>query len=65
MTFGEMQVRPGMEVVGTAGISIGRVKETHAEDFVVERPEKGEATIPYEAIRAMLGDQIVLNTTEI
>jgi hypothetical protein len=65
MTFGQMQVQPGMEVVGTAGTPIGRVKETHAEGFVVERPGQGETTIPYESIRAMLGDQIVLNTNEV
>ena len=64
MTFGPMQVQPGMEVVGTAGMPIGRVKEARAEDFVVERAE-GEALIRYEDIRALLGDQIVLNLTNI
>jgi sporulation protein YlmC with PRC-barrel domain len=61
MTFGPMQVRPGMEVVATAGTAVGRVKEARTEDFVVERPEQGDAVIPYEAIRAMLGDQVVIS----
>jgi hypothetical protein len=37
MTFGPAQVRPGMEVIGTTGASIGRVTDAHDEEFVVER----------------------------
>jgi hypothetical protein len=63
MTFGRLQVQPGMEVVGTAGTPIGRVKENRLEDFLVDRPSAPSVYVPYEAIRAMLGDQVVLQVT--
>ena len=60
MTFGPLQVRPGMAVVDTAGQPVGEVKEVGLEDMLVTRPTEGEIHVPYVAIRAMLGDQIVL-----
>jgi hypothetical protein len=57
-----MQVRPGMEVIGTTGAPIGRVAETHEEDFVVERAPQGDSVrLSYDAVRALLGSQVVLN----
>ena len=51
-----------MEVIGTTGAPIGRVKETHAEDFVVERtPTHAEVTLGYDKVRALLGSQVVLS----
>jgi hypothetical protein len=61
MTFGRMQVQAGMVVVGTGGQPIGRVAEAQAEVFRVVRPEREDVYIPYEVIRAMLGEQIVLD----
>jgi len=62
MTFGQMQVRPGMTVVDTRGSTVGRVSEAGDEEFVVERPDQGSISIAYDAVRALLGDQVVLNT---
>jgi sporulation protein YlmC with PRC-barrel domain len=62
MTFGPMQVRPGMTVVDTRGSTVGRVSEAGAEQFVVERSDQGQISIGYDAVRALLGDQVVLNT---
>jgi hypothetical protein len=61
MTFGRMQVQPGMEVVGTGAQPIGRVSAVRDEDFQLVRPGHSGIYIPYEAIRAMIGDQVVLN----
>ena len=61
MTFGRMQVRLGMEVVGTGAQPVGRVAEVRLEDFLLSRPGRGSVYVPYEAIRAMLGDQVVLD----
>jgi hypothetical protein len=61
MTFGRMQVQAGMEVVGTGGQPVGRVEETHDEVFRVVRPDREDVYIPYEVIRAMLGEQVVLD----
>jgi Uncharacterized protein conserved in bacteria (DUF2171) len=60
MTFGRMQVRPGMQVVGAGAQPIGRVAETRDEDFRVARPGREDVFVPYQAIRAMLDDQVVL-----
>jgi preprotein translocase subunit YajC len=60
VTFGRMQVQPGMEVVDTAGTPVGEVKEVHDEEFVVGRPTGDDVRFAYSAIRAMLGNQLVL-----
>jgi preprotein translocase subunit YajC len=61
MTFGRMQVQPGMEVVATAGTPMGQVKEVHDEEFVVSPPTGDDVRFAYTAIRAMLGNQLVLD----
>jgi preprotein translocase subunit YajC len=60
MTFGRIQVQPGMEVVGTAGSLVGQVKEVHDEEFVVSRPTGDDVRFAYSDVRAMLGNQVVL-----
>ena len=65
MTFGRMQVQPGMRVVETDGAPVGVVTEAAAEHFVVRRAGGGdEITLPYSAIRALLGDEVVLDTAD-
>ena len=62
MTFGAMQLRPGMEVIGTTGAPIGRIKEAREEDFVIERtPPQEDVTLPYDTVRALLASQVVLS----
>jgi hypothetical protein len=61
MTFGELQVRPGMLVVDTTGAEIGRISETSVDEFVVQRPD-GDITLAYDTVRALLGDRVVLDT---
>lgn len=62
MTFGPIQVRPGMEVIGTTGAPVGRVLEVQDEDFVVERsPSGGSVRLSYDTVRALLGSQVVLS----
>ena len=62
MTFGELQVRPGMTVVDTRGTQVGRVAETHPEEFVVDRGNQSVVSLSYDKVRALLGDQVVLDT---
>ena len=62
MTFGPIQVQPGMEVIATTGAPIGRVKAVADEEFVVERGASApDVTLGYDKVRALLGSQIVLN----
>ena len=62
MTFGPIQVRPGMEVIGTTGAPVGRVLEVQDDVFVVERtPSGGSVRLSYDAVRALLGSQVVLS----
>ncbi len=61
MTFGRMQVQPGMEVMGTGAQPIGRVSVVREADFRVVRPGREDVYVPYDAIRAMIGEQVVLS----
>jgi hypothetical protein len=62
MTFGPIQVRPGMEVIGTTGAPIGRITEALDEEFVVERTASQEPIrLGYDSVRALLASQVVLN----
>lgn len=63
MTFGRLQVRPGMEVVGTNGNAVGRVREAHDTYFLVERSAARDLYVPYGSIRALIGDEIVLDVS--
>jgi hypothetical protein len=57
-----MQVRPGMEVIGTTGAPVGRVVEVQDDDFLVERtPAGGSVRLGYDTVRALLGSQVVLS----
>jgi len=63
MTFGQFQVQPGMAVVDTRGSVLGRVTESAPEHFVVDRGgAQGSTRQSYDAVRAILGDQVVLDT---
>lgn len=62
MTFGPVQVQPGMEVIGTTGAPIGRVRESLENEFVVERTSPpGEVRLSYSTVRALLASQVVLS----
>jgi hypothetical protein len=62
MTFGPVQVRPGMEVIGTTGAPIGRVSEATEDEFVVERPApQAPVRLSYDKVRALLASQVVLS----
>ena len=62
MTFGPIQVRPGMEVIGTTGAPIGRVIQAHDDDFLVERTPAGDSVrLGYDSVRALLSSQVVLS----
>ncbi len=56
---GGLVLRVGMEVVGSDGQRMGKVKAVHAGDFVVDRRFRRSVTLPFEAIRAA-NDRIVL-----
>lgn len=61
MTFGRMQLHAGMPVVGTGGQPVGQVAEVHYEDFRVVRSGREDVYVPYGAIRALLGEEVVLD----
>jgi ribosomal 30S subunit maturation factor RimM len=61
MTFGRIQIQPGMQVVDTGGQPVGQVAEVHDTDFRVVRSGREDVHVPYGAIRALLGDQVVLD----
>ncbi len=62
MTFGRLQVRPGMVVVDTAGSRLGRVTSVDLEHFEVDGPV-GLTSVGYTSIRSIIDEEIVLDTT--
>jgi len=60
---GPGQLRPGMDVLDADGDSIGRVKEVHARDFLVDRPRVRDIYVPYAAVRHTSGDRVELMVT--
>jgi hypothetical protein len=61
MTFGRIQIQPGMQVVDTGGQPVGQVAEVHDAHFRVVRSGREDVYVPYGAIRALLGEQVVLD----
>lgn len=61
MSFGPMPVSVGMNVVDTGGAELGRVTETEIEHFTMQGAD-GNMTLTYDSVRALLGDQVVLDT---
>lgn len=53
-------VRVGMEVVGSDGHRMGRVKAVRVADFVVDRRFRRDIALPFRAIHEA-GDQVILN----
>ncbi len=52
-------VRVGMEVVGSDGHRMGKVKEVRSSDFVIDRRFRRDIALPFEAIH-QAGDRVVL-----
>jgi hypothetical protein len=62
MTFGPIQVQPGMEVIGTTGAPIGHVRESLEDGFIVERTSpRSDVRLSYSMVRALLASQVVLS----
>lgn len=61
-TVESSQLRKNMEVVSLEGNRIGKIKETSAETFRVERGfSKSDVEVSYSAIQGIQGDKIMLN----
>jgi hypothetical protein len=56
----QWQVRVGMDVVGSDGKSVGRVKEVRNTDFLVDRPLARDVYVPFEACQSISAERIVL-----
>jgi uncharacterized protein (TIGR02271 family) len=54
-------LREGLDVVGSDGEYIGRVKELRDSEFRVDRKMKPDINVTYSAIQNVNGDQVVLN----
>lgn len=50
----------GMEVVGSDGKRVGRVKKVRETDMFVDRPMRPDISISFGFIRFIQGDRIVL-----
>ena len=54
-------VKAGMRVVGSDGGDVGTVKEVRANDFLIDRPMRRDIYAPFDAIREVSADSIILN----
>jgi DNA-binding CsgD family transcriptional regulator len=61
MSFGRLQLHPGMAVVQPLGPALGTVTRVDDETFTVAAPGGEEFQLPYTAVRALLGDQVVVD----
>jgi hypothetical protein len=61
MTFGRLQIQPGMAVVEPAGTMVGRVTRVEDEEFMVGRLSGDELTVPYTKIRALVGNEVIVD----
>lgn len=57
------QLAVGLDVQSADVQTVGTVKEMHAAGFVVDRPLQPDVTVPYDAIRAVTLDGVVLTLT--
>jgi hypothetical protein len=51
-------IRPGMEVVGSDGESVGLVKEVRTADFLLDRVMRRDLYVPYSAVERVLTDVV-------
>jgi hypothetical protein len=55
-------IRNDMEVIGTDGKLIGRIKEVRQSDFLIDREMARDIFVPLSAI-SNVGEQVMLNVT--
>lgn len=59
----QMRLRPGMEVLAADGDGLGWVKDVRNTDFLLERSMQRDVYVPFDAIRDISSDRIVLNVS--
>ncbi len=55
------QVRKGMQVIGSDGEPVGKVKLVERDDFQVDRRFAADVYVPYNAIQSISGDTVALD----
>lgn len=57
----KMQLRQGMDVLGSDGKRIGGIKEIHEYDFLIDRTLASDVHVPFSSIQNVTGSQVHLN----
>jgi hypothetical protein len=65
MTSQRFQMNEGMDVVGSDGGHIGKVKEVRADDLLIDRRMQLDVYVPFSAIRDVVDDRVVLTVAEL
>jgi HSP20 family protein len=60
---GKPQVREGMQVAGSDGEEIGRVKEVRNSDFLLDRRMHRDVYVPFDAIDRVDGERVTLTVS--
>ncbi len=61
MNIDSTAVQTGMSVVGCDGAEVGKVKQTHAASFTIERRGQPELSLPFGAIEEVDSGRVVLS----
>ena len=59
-SFSQNRIHEGMQIVGSDGVSVGKVKEIREHDFLADRPMARDVYIPFDAV-ARADNQVILN----
>ncbi len=61
MNIDSAAVQTGMSVVGCDGAEVGKVTQTHAASFTIERRGQPELSLPFGAIEEVDSGRVVLS----
>lgn len=59
--FRNVQVTPGMPVVGSDRVSIGTVQLVEGDRFLLRRPKKQDVYIPFDLINDIINNEVIVD----
>lgn len=60
MAIDRSHLQPGMDVVGSDGAKIGRIKEVRETDLLVDRTLQRDIAVPFDAVYTVADERVML-----